>query len=85
MQRTAVAQALPLVNHKGERMNTPSRNSHNLYDAPNLHAVREPLALSQADLQQQLEAGAFDMDREEALRRGLINPYDDETAKILVQ
>ena len=66
-------------------MNTPQRNSQNLYDAPNLHAVSEPLALTQAELQQQLEAKAFDMDREEALRCGLINPYDDETAKILVK
>jgi hypothetical protein len=55
-------------------MNTASRNSHGLYDAPNLNAAKEPLTLTQAGLQQQLEDGAFDMDREEAIRCGLINP-----------
>ena len=66
-------------------MDTPIRNSNGLYDAPNLHAAKEPLVLTQADLERQLEAGAFDMDREEAIRCGLINPYDDETAKVLVE
>ena len=63
----------------------PSRNSHGLYDAPKLNAAIEPLALTQAELQQQLQDGAFDMDRDEALSCGLINPYDDETAKVLVR
>ena len=63
-------------------MNAPSRNNSGLYDAPNLRAVREPLALTQADLGQQLRDGAFIMDKEEAVRSGLINPYDDETAKV---
>jgi hypothetical protein len=85
VQRTAVAQTLPLVNHKGESMNTPSRNSHGLYDAPNLNAAREPLVFTQADLQRQLEDGAFVMDRDEALKSGLVSPYDDETEKILVR
>lgn len=66
-------------------MDTPSRNSHGLYDAPKFNTAREPLALTREDLQRQLEAGAFDMDRDEALRSGLINPYDDETDKILVR
>ena len=66
-------------------MTTPSRNSLGLYDVPNLGAVREPLALTQADLERQLEDGAFVMDREEALKSGLINPYDDETAAVLVR
>jgi hypothetical protein len=79
-----VAQTQPLVNLTGENMNTASRNSHGLYDALNLNAAKEPLALTQVGLQQQLEDGAFDMDREEAIKCGLINPYDDETAKVLV-
>ena len=66
-------------------MNTPSRNSHGLYDAPNRTAAKEPLTLTQAGLQQQLDAGAFALDREEAVQCGLINPYDDDTAKVLVQ
>lgn len=66
-------------------MNTPLRNSHGLYDAPNRNTAREPLVLTKEELQWQLEAGAFDMDRDEALGNGLINPYDDETDKILVR
>jgi len=66
-------------------MNAPSRNSGGLYDAPDLHAVREPFALTQADLERQLADGAFPMDREDAIKCGLINPYDDETAKVTVR
>ena len=64
-------------------MNTPSRNSHGLYDAPKLNAVREVIALAQAELERQLEDGAFIMDRIEAVNSGLINPYDDDTAQIV--
>ncbi len=63
-------------------MNT--RNSHGLYDAPRLNTKREPIALSQTDLQRQLEAGAFVMDKDEAIESGLLNPYDNETDTILV-
>jgi hypothetical protein len=66
-------------------MNTPLRNSHGLYDAPKRNVTREPLALTQGELQRQLEAGAFVMDRDEALKSGLVSPYDDETEKILVR
>ncbi|MDR3176040.1 MAG: hypothetical protein LBU06_05860 [Desulfovibrio sp.] len=66
-------------------MNTPSRNSHGLYDSPKRNVTREPLALTQDELQRQLEAGAFVMDRDEALKSGLVSPYDDETEKILVR
>lgn len=61
-------------------MNT--RNSHGLYDMPKLNATREPLALTQDDLQRQLEAGAFVMDKDEAIKNGLVSPYDDETDTI---
>jgi hypothetical protein len=66
-------------------MNTSERNSAGLYDAPNFHAAREPLALTQKQLQQQLEDGAFALDRDEALTMGFLNPYDDESATVLVQ
>ena len=65
-------------------MNTPTLNSHGLFDAPKLNAVSEPLALTQADLLKQLEDGAFEMDRDEAIKKGFLNPYDDETSKVLV-
>lgn len=60
-------------------------NSYGMYDAPKRDAAREPLALTQEELQRQLEAGAFDMYPEEALRHGLISPYDDETDTVLVK
>ncbi len=60
-------------------------NSYGMYDSPRLNIPREPLAFTQAELQRQLEAGAFDMDEEEALKKGLINPYDDETDAVLVK
>ena len=65
-------------------MNTP-RNSNGLYDAPIFPAASEQLALTQTDLEAQLKEGGFVMDRDEAINSGLINPYDDETAKVLVR
>jgi hypothetical protein len=70
---------------QGESMNTPLRNSHGLYDEPKRNAAREPLVLSQTDLQRQLQAGAFVMDKDEAIESGLVNPYEDETDTILVK
>jgi hypothetical protein len=59
-------------------------NSYGMYDSPRHNAPREPLALTQKELQQQLEAGAFDMDKDEAIERGLVCPYDNETDIVLV-
>jgi hypothetical protein len=61
------------------------RNSYGLYDAPNHTAAREPLALTRDELQRQLEAGAFALDRDEAIESGLVSPYDDETDTVLVK
>lgn len=61
------------------------RNSHGLYDAPNRTAAREPLVLTQDELQRQLEAGAFVLDKKKAIKCGLVSPYDDETEKVLVR
>ncbi len=62
-----------------------TRNSYGMYDAPRLNAAREPLALSQADLQRQLKAGAFVLDKDEAVESGLVSPYDDETDSIVLR
>jgi hypothetical protein len=56
-----------------------------LYDSPKFGAAREPLALTRDELQRQLEAGAFALDKKEARKCGLVNPYDDETEKVLVR
>jgi hypothetical protein len=56
-----------------------------MYDAPKRDEPREPLVFTQDELQQQLESGAFGMDKEEAIQFGLVSPYDDETDTILVK
>lgn len=62
-----------------------TRNSYGMYDAPKHNESREPLVFSKEDLQRQLEAGAFVMDKDEAIERGLVSPYDDETDTVLVK
>jgi hypothetical protein len=59
------------------------RNSYGLYDRP-ISAGAAEITLTQEILQRQLEDGAFDLDREEALKMGLLNPYDDDAVLIRV-
>jgi hypothetical protein len=66
-------------------MNTPKRNSHGLFDAPVPLAERESIVLTQADMEQQMDDGAFFMDREEAVQSGFINPYDDDAVSVTVR
>jgi hypothetical protein len=83
-----VAQTLPLVTHKpfkGDFMSTDKRNSHGLYDAPVPLAEKESIVLSQQDLEDQLDAGAFLLDMTEAIESGFINPYDDDTVSVSVR
>ncbi len=58
-------------------MNSDSRNSFGLFDAPVQSVEKERVTLTQADIERQLEAGAFIMDREEAIAAGFINPQDE--------
>ncbi len=60
-------------------------NSYGMYDSPKRDAEREPLALTQEELQRQLEAGAFVLDKDKAIESGLVSPYDDETDTVLVK
>jgi hypothetical protein len=61
------------------------RNSHSLFDAPVSIGGRERVALTQKDMEDQLEAGAFLLDRKEAIRAGFINPYVDDTVSVTVR
>jgi hypothetical protein len=61
------------------------RNSQGLYDAPVSMAEQETLVFSPEDMERQFEAGAFLLDREEAVKAGFLNPYDDDTALVAVK
>lgn len=83
-----MAQTLPLVNttcnnYEVNIMNTEQPNSFGLFDAPVRTAGKERVPLTQADIEGQLEAGAFLMDREEAIAAGFINPHDEPDTVIV--
>ena len=60
-----------------ESMTKDTRNSYGLFDAPVRSPEKERVTLTEADIERQLEAGAFFMDREEAVAAGFINPQDE--------
>ena len=62
---------------------TTERNSYGLFDAPVRSAEKEHITLSQEAIELQLEAGAFMMDREEAIAAGFINPQDEPDTVIV--
>ncbi|WP_291447906.1 hypothetical protein [Desulfovibrio sp.] len=62
---------------------TTERNSYRLFDAPVRSAEKERVTLSQEAIERQLEAGAFMMDREEAIAAGFINPQDEPDTVIV--
>ena len=64
-------------------MNT-ERNSFGMFDTPISRLKQETLTFSSEDMERQFEAGAFTMDREEAVKAGFLNPYDDDTALVAV-
>lgn len=64
-------------------MSTDTRNSYGLFDAPVRSAEKERVTLTQEDIERQLEAGAFIMDREEAIAAGFINPQDEPDTVIV--
>ena len=75
-----MAQTLPLVNllKKGVNiMNTEQPNRFGLFDAPVRPVEKERVVLTRANIEGQLEAGAFIMDYEEAIAAGFINPHDE--------
>lgn len=62
---------------------TTDRNSYGFFDAPARFAEKERVTLTQADIERQLEAGAFWMDPTEAIESGFINP-DHEPDTVIV-
>ena len=58
-------------------------NSYGLFDTPVRSPEKERVALTQADIERQLDAGAFLMSREEAVAAGFLNPYDEHDTVIV--
>lgn len=58
-------------------------NSYGLFDTPVRSPEKERVALTQADIERQLDAGAFLMSREEAVAAGFLNPYDEQDIVIV--
>ncbi len=64
-------------------MNEIIPNSYGLFDAPVRTIEKERVTLTQADIERQLDAGAFLMSREEAVAAGFLNPYDEQDTVIV--
>lgn len=64
-------------------MTTGKHNNHGLHDAPVSSAEKERVTLTQADIERQLDAGAFVMDWTEAVESGFINPDHEPDTVIL--
>ena len=64
-------------------MNDATPNTHGLFDAPVRTIEKERVTLTQADIERQLDAGAFLMSREEAVTAGFINPQDEQDTVIV--
>ena len=64
-------------------MNNAPPNAHGLFDAPVRTIKKERVTLTQADIERQLDAGAFLMSREEAVAAGFLNPYDEQDTVIV--
>lgn len=62
---------------------TKERNSYGLFDAPVRSAEKERVTLTEADIERQLDVGAFTMDRDEAIAEGFINPQDEPDTVIV--
>lgn len=64
-------------------MTTQKRNDFGLFDIPVRSPEKERVTLTQADIERQLDAGAFLMSREEAVAAGFLNPYDEQDTVIV--
>ena len=58
-------------------MKEQKRNAHGLFDIPVRLPEKERVTLTQADIERQLDAGAFLMSREEAIAAGFLNPLEE--------
>ena len=67
-------------------MNTEKRNSYGLFDAPVRLPDKERVTLSPDDIEQQLDAGAFVLSREDAITAGFLSPHEEpDTVIVSVQ
>lgn len=64
-------------------MNDATPNAHDLFDAPVRTIEKERVTLTQADIERQLDAGAFLMSREEAVAAGFLNPLEEPDAVLV--
>ncbi len=58
------------------------RNAHGLFDTPVRFPEKERVTFTQADIERQLDAGAFLMSREEAIAAGFIHEHDEQDSVI---
>ena len=64
-------------------MTEQNRNASGLFDIPVRFPEKERVTLTRADIERQLDAGAFLMSREEAVAAGFLNPYDEQDTVIV--
>ena len=64
-------------------MNAENRNIFGLFDAARRSPEKERVTLTQADIERQLDAGAFLMSREEAIAAGFLNPLEEPDTVIV--
>ena len=64
-------------------MNDVTPNTHGLFDAPVRTIEKERVTLTRADIERQLDAGAFLMSREEAVAAGFLNPLEEPDAVLV--
>ena len=64
-------------------MNNATPNTHGLFDAPVRTIEKERVTLTRADIERQLDAGAFLMSREEAVVAGFLNPLEEPDAVLV--
>lgn len=64
-------------------MKTATCNSFGLYDAPVRFLEKERITLTQADIKRQIIAGAFILDRAEAIAAGFINSQNEPDTVIV--
>lgn len=64
-------------------MNDATPNTHGLFDAPVRTIEKERVTLTVADIERQLDAGAFLMSREEAVAAGFLNPLEEPDAVLV--
>lgn len=63
-------------------MTEQNRNASGLFDIPVRFPEKERVTLTRADIERQLDAGAFLMSREEAVAAGFLNPLEEDAVLV---